>query len=108
MAGSSPEHRYLNWVIGGAVALLLGCGGLASCVIFTGDAKDTVRTTPSASPSPELSLEPSPSPSGTVTKDVFFKTCTDAVKAGVPLPIRSNEPGYRVALDGDEDGKACE
>lgn len=105
---ASPEHRYLRWAVGGAVTLLLGCSGLVSCLIFTGDAEDTVRTAPSPIPSPELSLEPSPSPSPTPTKDVYFKTCTDAIRAGVPLPVRSNEPGYRLELDGDEDGKACE
>jgi len=103
---ASPEHRYLNIAIAAAVAMLLGCGGLVSCAIFTGDAKEQVATTPS--PSPEPSLEPSASPSPSPSPDVYFKTCTDAIRAGVPLPIRSNEPGYRVDMDGDKDGKACE
>jgi hypothetical protein len=103
---AAPEHRYLNWAIGGAVALLLGCSGLAACWIVTPSPKTVpapTRSTPS--PSSSVSVELSPSPE---VVELYFKTCTDAVKAGVPLPIRSNEPGYRVALDGDEDGKACE
>lgn len=102
-----PEHRYLTWAIGGVIALVLGCSGLVSCLVFTGDAKEhadvpvVASGTPSPSPSPSVALSPSAEP-------LYFKTCTDAVRAGVPLPVRSNEPGYRLELDGDEDGKACE
>lgn len=107
MAGTSPEHRYLNWAIGGAVALLLGCGGLAACWVVAEAATPSPRPSVSPSPSPEPSPSAEPSPS-TVATSTFYKTCKDAVRAGVPLPLRSNEPGYRVALDGDEDGLACE
>lgn len=106
MTGTSPEHRYLRWAVGGAVALLLGCGGLGACWVVAEAATPSPRPRVSPSPSPEPSPELSPSPEPTTT--VVFKTCKDAVKAGVPLPLRSNEPGYRVALDGDEDGLACE
>ena len=107
---ASPEHRYLKLAVAGAVALLLGCGGLAACTVLfnQGGAEGTpVPGVTSGTPSPSLSVSVELSPSPEVTS-MYFKTCTDAVKAGVPLPIRSNEPGYRVALDGDEDGKACE
>jgi hypothetical protein len=108
MAGSSPEHRYLRWAVGSGLALLLGCGGLASCLIFGNESYPApVPGVTSGTPSPSSSVSVELSPSPEVTS-AYFKTCTDAVKAGVPLPIRSNEPGYRVALDGDEDGKACE
>ncbi len=103
----SPEHRYLNWAIGGAVALLLGCGGLASCWVASSN-PDQPRPSERPAASPTAEVVPSGTPEPSSSPEPYYKTCTDAVKANVPLPIRSNEPGYRVALDGDEDGKACE
>jgi hypothetical protein len=104
---TSPEHKSLRWAAGAAIALLLGCGGLVSCWVLgeSTPPAGTPVTTRSPEPSPSLSES---SPSAEPTKATFYKTCKDAVRAGVPLPLRSNEPGYRVALDGDEDGLACE
>ncbi|APA97216.1 excalibur calcium-binding domain-containing protein [Nocardia seriolae] len=39
--------------------------------------------------------------------EVYYKNCTEARKAGA-APIRKGEPGYRPALDRDNDGIACE
>ncbi|MFB6521769.1 excalibur calcium-binding domain-containing protein [Streptomyces sp. NPDC056401] len=39
--------------------------------------------------------------------DVYYKTCSAARAAGA-APIRQGEPGYRHALDRDDDGVACE
>ncbi|GAB2511919.1 excalibur calcium-binding domain-containing protein [Nocardia heshunensis] len=39
--------------------------------------------------------------------DVYYKNCTEARDAGA-APIRKGEPGYRSALDRDNDGVACE
>ncbi|MFE3195734.1 excalibur calcium-binding domain-containing protein [Nocardia sp. NPDC059240] len=39
--------------------------------------------------------------------DVYYKNCTEARDAGA-APIRKGEPGYRPALDRDNDGVACE
>ncbi|MEC3915847.1 excalibur calcium-binding domain-containing protein [Nocardia sp. CDC160] len=39
--------------------------------------------------------------------DVYYKNCTEARKAGA-APIKKGEPGYRPALDRDNDGVACE
>jgi hypothetical protein len=37
----------------------------------------------------------------------YYPNCTAARAAGA-APIRRGEPGYRPALDGDDDGIACE
>ncbi|AYF77844.1 hypothetical protein D7D52_33030 [Nocardia yunnanensis] len=39
--------------------------------------------------------------------DPYYKNCTEARDAGA-APIRKGEPGYRPALDRDNDGIACE
>lgn len=39
--------------------------------------------------------------------DVYFQNC-DAARAAGAAPIRRGEPGYRPALDRDNDGVACE
>ena len=38
---------------------------------------------------------------------VYYKNCDAAWKAGA-APLRVGQPGYRVELDGDHDGVACE
>lgn len=39
--------------------------------------------------------------------NVYFANCSEARAAGA-APIRRGEPGYRPALDRDNDGIACE
>jgi hypothetical protein len=39
--------------------------------------------------------------------DVYFKNCKEAKAAGA-APLHRGEPGYRAALDRDNDGVACE
>ncbi|GAB0106537.1 hypothetical protein JMUB6875_55230 [Nocardia sp. JMUB6875] len=39
--------------------------------------------------------------------DVYYANCAEARKAGA-APIKKGEPGYRPALDRDNDGVACE
>ncbi|WP_433946915.1 excalibur calcium-binding domain-containing protein [Paenibacillus sp. SN-8-1] len=41
------------------------------------------------------------------SKNLYFKNCTAAKKAGY-YNIKRGEPGYRKALDRDNDGIACE
>ncbi|WP_238994267.1 excalibur calcium-binding domain-containing protein [Actinomyces sp. 565] len=38
---------------------------------------------------------------------VYYKNCSEARAAGA-APIYAGEPGYRSALDRDNDGIACE
>lgn len=40
-------------------------------------------------------------------KTVYYASCKEARAAGA-APIRKGEPGYRVEMDGDQDGIACE
>jgi hypothetical protein len=39
--------------------------------------------------------------------DVYYANCSEARAAGA-APIRRGQPGYRPALDRDNDGIACE
>jgi hypothetical protein len=39
--------------------------------------------------------------------DVFFANC-DQVRAADKAPLARTEPGYRIGLDSDGDGTACE
>ncbi|WP_239987549.1 excalibur calcium-binding domain-containing protein [Sphingosinithalassobacter portus] len=56
---------------------------------------------------------PAPSPSPTATprgasrSTVYYPNCAAARAAGA-APIRRGQPGYRQALDRDNDGIACE
>ncbi len=43
----------------------------------------------------------------TANADVYYKNCSEARAAGA-APIKQGEPGYRPALDRDNDGVACE
>lgn len=44
---------------------------------------------------------------GSVSAEVYYANCTEAREAGA-APIMKGEPGYRPALDRDNDGVACE
>jgi endonuclease YncB( thermonuclease family) len=48
----------------------------------------------------------SPRPSSPPS-NVYFRNCAEARAAGV-APIRKGQPGYRIELDRDRDGVACE
>ncbi|MEU0882874.1 excalibur calcium-binding domain-containing protein [Lentzea sp. NPDC005914] len=71
--------------------------------------KDTTET-PTPPPPP-----PAPAPAPTTTKPttppkpkpVFFATCDDARRAGA-APLYWGQPGYRVELDDNRNGIACE
>jgi hypothetical protein len=57
-----------------------------------------------------IAMVASQGPSGMSTvraADSYYPNCTAARDAGV-TPIMRNEPGYRAALDRDNDGIACE
>ncbi|MEL1249084.1 excalibur calcium-binding domain-containing protein [Aurantiacibacter gilvus] len=46
-------------------------------------------------------------PQQLMSTDVYYRYCDDARAAGA-APIYRGEPGYRDALDADNDGVACE
>jgi Excalibur calcium-binding domain len=48
-----------------------------------------------------------PAPPAPPSNDVYYANCTAARAAGA-APILRGEPGYRPALDRDDDGVACE
>jgi endonuclease G len=49
----------------------------------------------------------SPSPAPTTGSNVYYPNCKVACQAGA-APIYRGQPGYRPALDRDNDGIACE
>ena len=64
---------------------------------------DSVPLAPAPTPAPApVQVAPAPAPAG-----VYFKNCRAAWDAGA-APLYRGDAGYRDALDGDSDGKACE
>jgi hypothetical protein len=70
-------------------------------------------TTPTGDPDPRPRPQPQPQPQPQDDDDsgssgsVYYPNCTAARAAGA-APIRAGEPGYRSALDRNNDGVACE
>ena len=71
--------------------------------------KDTTET-PSTPPPPPPPPAPKPKPTTTTPpkpKPVFYATCDDAKRAGA-APLYWGQPGYRIELDDNRNGVACE
>jgi hypothetical protein len=70
--------------------------------------KDTTAT-PTPPPPPPPPPPPAPKPTTTTPKPkpVFFANCEEAWRAGA-APIQWGQPGYRVELDANRNGIACE
>lgn len=68
-------------------------------------------TQPAALATPVATPRPAPAPAPTPTPpsggSVYFANCAAAKAAGA-APLRTGDPGYRLEMDGDEDGVACE
>lgn len=65
---------------------------------------------PPAPPAPQTTAPPAPkppAPAPTSAPNVYYKSCKEAKAAGA-TPLHKGQPGYRVGLDGDNDGVACE
>jgi len=66
-------------------------------------------------PDPEAPAQDEPEPESIVedepvdesAEEVYYKNCAAARDAGA-APLHRGEPGYRAALDRDDDGTACE
>lgn len=70
--------------------------------------RDVVETpAPPPPPPPPPAPKPTPKPTPTRPKPVFFANCEEAWRAGA-APIYWGEPGYRVELDANRNGIACE
>lgn len=96
----------------GIIALLLALG---AC---------TITPAPAPAPTPESEAAPAPAPApesesqseenseeaeapADDSSSVYYSNCTEAWNAGA-APIYRGEPGYRIDLDRDKDGVACE
>jgi len=60
-----------------------------------------------AAPPPRREPTPTRPPASRPAQEVHFRNCSEARAAG-RQNIRRGEPGYRPALDRDNDGVACE
>lgn len=70
----------------------------------------TVTPRPTATAAPAVSPKAKPKRTPKPTRkpaSVYYANCTEARGAGA-APIYRGEPGYRSALDRDNDGVACE
>ena len=67
-------------------------------------AAETTTAAPTRSPAPTRTAAARPKPP---PAEPYYRNCTAARAAGA-APIRRGEPGYRRALDADNDGIACE
>jgi hypothetical protein len=56
---------------------------------------------------PREVTSPLPKPTTQSSRDVYFSSCREAREAGA-APMREGQLGYRLGLDGDRDGIACE
>ncbi|GGU49847.1 hypothetical protein GCM10010178_48360 [Lentzea flava] len=69
--------------------------------------KDTTETPTPPPPPPPPPPAPKPTTTTPKPKPVFYATCEDAWRAGA-APIYWGQPGYRVELDANRNGIACE
>lgn len=83
-----------------------GLWAASTCDGDTDQTDPSSAKAPSAPPAPKPAPAP-PAPAPSTGGDVYYANCTAARNAGV-APIHRGEPGYRSALDRDDDGVACE
>ncbi len=67
----------------------------------------TAPPTTAPPPAPQPFVPPSSAPTPPAPTGAYYENCTAARAAGA-APIHRGEPGYRPALDRDNDGVACE
>lgn len=85
------------------------------CVTPTPTATTPTPTPTATTPAPPVTTTPTPEPPKTTSVPVptasqagpFFPNCAAVVRAG-KAPLLRGQPGYRRALDSDNDGIACE
>lgn len=79
--------------------LTLGVVAVALALCCLGTSLTSGRGSPSTPPAPTATTQPQ--------QLVHYQNC-DEVKAAGVAPLRSTDPGYRAALDRNNDGWACE
>lgn len=127
----SVKRKYQLWVTraehDAIAAILAGCPAQSVPVGAASRAAAPASTTPRVTPTPTRTSTPPPAPTRTSTSppaptpaaptpaasapappaSVYYANCTAARAAGA-APIQRGQPGYRPALDRDDDGVACE
>ncbi|MGW6449028.1 excalibur calcium-binding domain-containing protein [Lentzea sp. NPDC055074] len=71
------------------------------------DALETTTTPPPPPPPPPVATTTTKPPAPPKPKPVFYASCDDARRAGA-APLYWGQPGYRVELDENRNGIACE
>jgi hypothetical protein len=98
------------------VAIGFGVGAFLCCVGGMGIGVFAPDSPPDTSPKPVIpttTTDPSPlsttaSPGHTQSQaNVYYRNCADVRAAGA-APLRPGDPGYRLGLDADKDGIACD
>jgi hypothetical protein len=102
----------IAWVIGGTRARTPTAGPTMATGTPT-----VAATSVAAPPTPEPTSETTAPPTRSARKStaaptrsnpaVYYRSCEAAQAAGV-APLRTGDPGYRIGLDPDGDGVACE
>ena len=87
--------------LGALLSMLAACGAAAESPYVP--AIPSPFVTPSAVPTEP----PSPQPSAD-KKDQYFRNCKEAREAGAAPLRRGVDDGYRLGLDRDKDGIACD
>lgn len=87
-----------------ARARSLKVGLWGSEFMMPADYRAAHNITPAANVRPAQAEVPNTRPS---SNGVYYRNC-DAARAAGAAPLRRGQPGYRVEMDGDRDGIACE
>jgi hypothetical protein len=111
--------RWVKITIGAAAAFLL-CTGIGTALASNDDpsgpavppttsSSSSSKASPSAPAVATSSATKVTTPSTKVTSPagVYYPNC-DAVRTAGKAPLHRGDPGYRAALDRDNDGIACE
>jgi micrococcal nuclease len=105
------KPRWVKITIGVAAAFVL-CTGIGTALASNDDpsgpsispTSSSVPATSSPASKPSTTSAESPA---TTPSTVYYANC-DAVRAAHKAPLHRGDPGYRAALDRDNDGLACE
>lgn len=83
------------------IILALGLAGAAAVAAFDSEPRSSTTNRDTASPSDRSSRD------ATSAGDVYYAGCNE-VRALGKDPLYRGQPGYRIGMDGDRDGIACE
>jgi hypothetical protein len=107
---TAAEHDALARVLTGCRALRVPTGGLTLAAPGGSSPVSDAAAQPGPAPAGRPAAAPAARPTSTKAGSAtgpYFATCAAARAAGA-APLGAGEPGYRLTLDRDRDGVACE